>query len=67
MTVKLSNGIAGENNNQTYIHKGSLGIQTGCWGGPGWGTEPRQLSVVEVYWKLIAINIGLILEVMITI
>ena len=30
MAVKLSNGIAGENNNQTSIHKQSLGIQTGC-------------------------------------
>ena len=28
--VKLSNAIADKNNNQTYIHKGSLGIQTGC-------------------------------------
>ena len=28
--VKLSNGIADKNNNQTYIHKGLLGIQTGC-------------------------------------
>ena len=26
MPVKLSNGIAGKHNNQTYIHKGFLGI-----------------------------------------
>ena len=28
MPVKLSNGIA-DKNNQTYLHKGSLGIQAG--------------------------------------
>ena len=28
MPVKLSNGIADKTNNQTYTHKGSLGIQT---------------------------------------
>ena len=27
--VELSNGIADKNNNQTYIHKGSLVIKTG--------------------------------------
>ena len=58
--VKLSSGIADKNSNQTYIHKGSLGIQTGYKGGPAWGTEPEQLSAVEVYWNSIRINIGLI-------
>ena len=29
MPVKLSNGIADKNKNQTYIYKGSLGIQIG--------------------------------------
>ena len=28
--MKLSNGITDKNNNQTYIQKGSLGIQAGC-------------------------------------
>ena len=58
--VKLSNGIADKNNNQTYEHKGSLGIQAGCLGVPAWGTEPKQLSVVEVYWNTSRIIIGLI-------
>ena len=49
--VKLSNGIADKNNNQTYIHKRSLGIQTGCLGAPAWRTEPKQLSVVVAYWN----------------
>ena len=37
------------NNDHTYIYTRSLwGIQTGCLGGPAWGTEPEQLSVVVV-------------------
>ena len=27
--------------NQTYIQKSLWGIQTGCLGGPAWGTEPN--------------------------
>ena len=49
-----------QNNNQTYIHKGQWGIQTGCLGGPAQGTEPKQLSVVDVYWNSSRIVIGLI-------
>ena len=33
---------------------------SGGLGGPAWGTKPEQLSVVEVYWDSIRINIGLI-------
>ena len=47
-----------KNNNQTYIHKGSLGIQTGCLGGHSQGTEPKQLSIVEIYWNSIRVNIA---------
>ena len=46
--VKLLNAIADKDNNQTYVHKGFLGIQTGCLGGPAFRTEPKQLSAVEV-------------------
>ena len=46
LPVELSNGIAFQTkhktNNQTYIHKGLWGIQTGCLGGPAWGTEPNR-------------------------
>ena len=46
--------------NQTYIHRGLWGIQTVCFGGPASGTEPEQLSVVEVYWNSSRISVGLI-------
>ena len=63
LPVELSNGIAAQtkhrNNNQTYIHKGQWGIQTGCLGGPAQGTE--QLSVVEVYCNSSRLNRGLLL------
>ena len=48
------------NNNQTYIHKGQWGIQTGCLGGPAQGTEPEQLSTGVVCWNSSRIVIGLI-------
>ena len=46
---------------QSNLHtQGSLGVQTGCLGGPERGTETEQLSVVEIYWNSSRIVIGLI-------
>ena len=30
-----------KNKNQTYIHRGQMGIQTGCLGGPAWEQNLR--------------------------
>ena len=68
LLVRLASGVAKwnccpdktQNNNQTYKTKGEWGIQTGCLEGPAEGTEPEQLSVVEVYWNSSRIVIGLI-------
>ena len=35
-----------KNNNQTYVHKGFQGIQTGCLGDSVWGTEPNSAQQV---------------------
>ena len=45
-----------QNNNQTYRHRGFKGIETGCLGGPAWGTEPnssQQLWCVGIQLQLI--------------
>ena len=49
-----------QNNKQTYMHRGQMGIQTGCLVGPAQGTEPEQLSTGVVCWNSSRINIGLI-------
>ena len=45
-----------QNNDQTYINRGFKGIQTGCLGGPAWGTEPnstQQVWHVQIQLELI--------------
>ena len=57
--VELSNGIdvpETQNSNQTYIHRYFKGIESGCLGGPAWGTEPnnsQQVWCVGIELKLI--------------
>ena len=62
LRVELSNGIVVQtkhkNNNQTYIHKGFKGIETGCFGGPPW---EQNLNSSQQEW-CVGIQVELILD-----
>ena len=62
LPVELSNENAVQTKHKTTIQLtyGSIGHPNWLLGGPAWGTEPEQLSVVQIYWNSSRINIGLI-------
>ena len=44
LPVELTNGVAVQEKHKTtvkFLNKSFNGIQTGCLGGPAWGTEPN--------------------------
>ena len=48
--VKLSNGIAEQNNNQTYIHRVTYWYPNWLFWCPAWGTEPNSTQKVWLCW-----------------